>query len=170
MANQTAELCRLLEQEGARVTLIAVNPPYRPAWIGRWRGLRALFRLLPYLRTLWRRLGSADVVHLMANSGWSWYLFATPAIWIACLRGTPVVVNYRGATLKLSSAAPGAGSGRPSDRPAPASSPRGFWPRCLPNASYPHASFPTLWTRPVFPPGREREVGQRRRAHPGGYP
>jgi glycosyltransferase involved in cell wall biosynthesis len=96
MANQTAELCRLLEQEGARVTLIAVNPPYRPAWIGRWRGLRALFRLLPYLRSLWCRLGCSDVVHLMANSGWSWYLFATPAVWIAYLRGTPIIVNYRG--------------------------------------------------------------------------
>lgn len=96
MASQTAELCRLLKQEGARVTLVAVNPPYRPAWIGRWRGLRALFRLLPYLRALWCRLGRADVAHLMANSGWSWYLFATPAIWIAYLRGTPIVVNYRG--------------------------------------------------------------------------
>uniref|UniRef100_UPI0034E1C7C3 glycosyltransferase family 4 protein n=1 Tax=Marinobacterium profundum TaxID=1714300 RepID=UPI0034E1C7C3 len=96
MASQTAELCHLLEQEGAQVALVAVNAPYRPAWIGRWRGLRALFRLLPYLRALWCRLGRADVVHLMANSGWSWYLFATPAIWIAYLRGTPIIVNYRG--------------------------------------------------------------------------
>jgi glycosyltransferase involved in cell wall biosynthesis len=32
----------------------------------------------------------------MANSGWSWHLFAAPAIWIARLRGCPVVVNYRG--------------------------------------------------------------------------
>jgi glycosyltransferase involved in cell wall biosynthesis len=32
----------------------------------------------------------------MANSGWAWHLFAAPAIWIATLRGVPVVVNYRG--------------------------------------------------------------------------
>jgi glycosyltransferase involved in cell wall biosynthesis len=32
----------------------------------------------------------------MANSGWSWHLFATPAIWVARLRGVPSVVNYRG--------------------------------------------------------------------------
>ena len=32
----------------------------------------------------------------MANSGWSWHLFAAPAIWIAKLRGIPVIVNYRG--------------------------------------------------------------------------
>jgi hypothetical protein len=32
----------------------------------------------------------------MANSGWSWHLFAAPAIWLARLRGVPVLVNYRG--------------------------------------------------------------------------
>jgi glycosyltransferase involved in cell wall biosynthesis len=32
----------------------------------------------------------------MANSGWSWHLFAAPAVWIARMRGVPVVVNYRG--------------------------------------------------------------------------
>ena len=32
----------------------------------------------------------------MANSGWSWHLFAAPAIWIGRLRGIPVVLNYRG--------------------------------------------------------------------------
>jgi glycosyltransferase involved in cell wall biosynthesis len=38
----------------------------------------------------------ADVVHVMANSGWSWHLFAAPAVRLAAWRGTPVVVNYRG--------------------------------------------------------------------------
>ncbi len=32
----------------------------------------------------------------MANSGWSWHLFAAPAIWVAAARRVPVVVNYRG--------------------------------------------------------------------------
>ncbi len=32
----------------------------------------------------------------MANSGWSWHLFAAPAIWIAWMRRCPVVLNYRG--------------------------------------------------------------------------
>lgn len=35
-------------------------------------------------------------MHVLANSGWSWHLFSAPAIWIARLRGTPVIVNYRG--------------------------------------------------------------------------
>jgi glycosyltransferase involved in cell wall biosynthesis len=96
MANQTLQLQRLLQEEGVAVELVQVNAAYRPQWMGRVRGLRALARLLPYLVTLWRALGRADVAHLMANSGWSWHLFAAPAIWIGRLRGTPVVVNYRG--------------------------------------------------------------------------
>ena len=96
MANQTLQLQRLLQEEGVAVELVQVNAAYRPQWMGRVRGLRALARLLPYLVTLWRAIGRADVAHLMANSGWSWHLFAAPAIWIGRLRGTPVVVNYRG--------------------------------------------------------------------------
>lgn len=96
MANQTLQLHRLLTEAGADVDLIQVNAPYRPEWIGSVRGLRAVARLIPYLVALWRSLGRADVAHLMANSGWSWHLFSAPAIWIGRMRGTPVVVNYRG--------------------------------------------------------------------------
>ncbi|KAI5916658.1 glycosyltransferase family 4 protein [Thauera sp. 2A1] len=96
MANQTRQLAELLRGEGVQVEVAQVNAPYRPAWAGRIKGLRALFRLVPYLLALWRGCGRADLVHVMANSGWSWHLFAAPAVWIAWLRGTPVVVNYRG--------------------------------------------------------------------------
>ncbi|GIK85339.1 MAG: glycosyltransferase family 4 protein [Burkholderiales bacterium] len=96
MANQTRQLRRLLEAEGCRVTLVQTNAPYRPAWIGAVRGLRALVRLAPYVRALRRSVRGADVVHVMANSGWAWHLFAAPAVWTASLRGVPVVVNYRG--------------------------------------------------------------------------
>ncbi len=96
MANQTRQLAELLRGEGASVEVVRVNAPYRPAWAERLKGVRALFRLLPFLAALWRGAGRADVAHVMANSGWSWHLFAAPAIWIARLRGVPVVVNYRG--------------------------------------------------------------------------
>jgi glycosyltransferase involved in cell wall biosynthesis len=96
MANQTLQLARLLRAEGLQVQLVQVNPPYRPAWAARLRGLRALCRLLPYLLRLWRCAGQSDLLHVMANSGWSWHLFAVPAIWIGRWRGTPVLVNYRG--------------------------------------------------------------------------
>lgn len=96
MANQTRQLKQLLEQDGVKVTMVAVNAPYRPAFIGKIPGLRAVFRLIPYLFSLYRCFAQAQVVHVMANSGWSWHLFAAPAIAIAKLRKTPVIINYRG--------------------------------------------------------------------------
>lgn len=96
MANQTLQLSRLLGGEGIQVEIVQVNAPYAPAWIGKVPVARAGFRLLPYLFHLWRAAGRNQVFHVMANSGWSWHLFAAPAIWIARLRGIPAVVNYRG--------------------------------------------------------------------------
>jgi len=96
MAGQTEQLLRLLQGEGAEAALVQTNAPYRPAWAGRLRGLRALVRLLPYLVRLYRATGRAELMHVMANSGWAWHLFAAPAVWIAWLRGVPAVVNYRG--------------------------------------------------------------------------
>ena len=96
MAMQTRQLAELLTGEGVVVTLVQVNAPYRPAWIEKLWVLRALFRLVPYLFRLWRCAGKVDLLHVMANSGWSWHLFAAPAVWIARARGVPVVVNYRG--------------------------------------------------------------------------
>ena len=96
MANQTRQLAWLLQEAGVQVELVQVNGPYRPAWISGVRVMRALCRLLPYLARLWRCAGRVDLMHVMANSGWAWHLYAAPAVWIAWLRGTPVVVNYRG--------------------------------------------------------------------------
>ncbi len=96
MANQTRQLQQLLLQAGTQVELVAVNAPYRPAWVSRLPGIRALFRLVPYVLQLYRAIGRAQLVHVMANSGWSWHLFACPAIWLGWLRNKPVLINYRG--------------------------------------------------------------------------
>ena len=96
MANQCEQLARLLAEERVSVEVVRSNPPYSPAIVGQLRGVRALFRLLPYLVSLWRAAGRADVMHVFANSGWAWHLFSTPAIWLAHLRAVPVIVNYRG--------------------------------------------------------------------------
>ncbi len=93
---QTLQLERLLEAEGIEVCLLQTNASYRPRWLGNVRGVRALARLLPYLWRSWGLAGDVKVIHLMANSGWSWQLFAAPVIWLAWLRRTPVIVNYRG--------------------------------------------------------------------------
>ena len=109
MANQTRQLARLLEESGLSVELVQVNVPYHPRWVEHLRGIRAAFRLVPYLANLWRAAGRVDLFHIMANSGWAWHLFAAPAIWIAHLRGIPAIVNYRGARRTCSCSARPAG-------------------------------------------------------------
>ena len=96
MANQTQQLAKLLTNEDLQVTLVQTNSPYRPNWVGNIVILRAIFRLLFYVAQLWQTAGRVDVFHIMANSGWSWHLFATPAVWIGKLRKVPTVINYRG--------------------------------------------------------------------------
>ena len=96
MANQTAQLARLLRAEGAKVALLAVNAGMLPPWLERVRYLRAVLRLPVYLWRLWRASRTVDLFHVMANSGWAWHLQAAPAVWIASLRGKPVLLNYRG--------------------------------------------------------------------------
>jgi glycosyltransferase involved in cell wall biosynthesis len=96
MANQTRQLAKLLRGEGIAVEVVRSNAPVSPRWIADLRGVRAIARLVPYAASLWSACGRCDVVHLMANSGWAWHLFAAPALWIAAMRGKPVVVNYRG--------------------------------------------------------------------------
>lgn len=96
MANQTRQLADLLAKEGVSVEVVQVNPPYRPRWMESVKGLRAIARLLPYLANLWQTAGRVDLFHVLANSGWSWHLFAAPAVWVAKVRGIPAVVHYHG--------------------------------------------------------------------------
>jgi len=96
MAMQTQQLAQLLSLESISVQQLATNSPYRPSWVGQIKGLRAVLRLIPYLWGVWSLTGRVEVIHMMANSGWSWQLFSAPVIWIGWLRRTPVIVNYRG--------------------------------------------------------------------------
>ena len=96
MANQCEQLVRLWRADGVAVELVCTNAPYQPAWVGGLPVLRAGCRLLPYLLHLWRAAGRARVMHVLANSGWAWHLLAAPAIMIARLRNTAVIINYRG--------------------------------------------------------------------------
>ena len=97
MANQTEKLAELLRNEGIAVIVLQTNAPYQPSWIGGIPMLRALFRLVNYFSTLRQQLTpNVQILHIMANSGWSWHLFAVPAILVAHRRGIPIVLNYRG--------------------------------------------------------------------------
>jgi L-malate glycosyltransferase len=96
MANQAQQLEGLLVGEGLSVLRVRTNEVYWPSWIGHVPVVRAVFRLIPFLFRVWTALGRVDIVHLLANSGWSWHLGATPVIWLAKLRRKPVILNYRG--------------------------------------------------------------------------
>ncbi len=96
MANQTRQLAELLRSEGIEVEVVRNNADYRPQWIGRILVLRAFFRLIPYILDLWSACRRGGLMHLMANSGWSWHIFAAPAILVARALNVPVLVNYRG--------------------------------------------------------------------------
>ncbi len=96
MANQTRELRRLLSAEGAEVSLVRTNEPYRPTFVGRFPLVRAVFRLVPYVARLRNGARGARLFHVMANSGWAWHFFAAPALRAAYRAGVPAVLNYRG--------------------------------------------------------------------------
>ncbi|NMG54665.1 glycosyltransferase [Aromatoleum aromaticum] len=96
MANQCEQLVRLLRRDGVKVELVCNNARPYPPWVGSVPVVRAACRLFPYLAQLWLSAGRVEVVHVLANSGWAWHLFAAPAIWIARARGVGVIVNYRG--------------------------------------------------------------------------
>src|SRR6185312_7665817 len=96
MANQTRQLAGLLRTGGVDVALVRTNEPYRPAWVESIRGVRAAFRLAPYVLRLASLAKACDVAHVMANSGWALHLFAAPAVRLMSRRNVPVIVNYRG--------------------------------------------------------------------------
>ncbi|HAL39714.1 MAG TPA: glycosyl transferase family 1 [Polaromonas sp.] len=96
MANQCQQLILLLQSEGVDVEFVRTNSPYQPRWVGRIPMLRAVFRLVPYLAHLWRAAGRVHVMHILANSGWAWHLFAAPAMIVARMRATSVIVNFHG--------------------------------------------------------------------------
>lgn len=96
MGDQMLQLSDLIRREGAEVTVVQTNARYRPGWIGSVRGLRAIARLVPYVAALWRAAGTADIFHVLASSGWSWHLFAVPAMSMARFRAVPCIVSYHG--------------------------------------------------------------------------
>jgi glycosyltransferase involved in cell wall biosynthesis len=108
MANQCRQLREFLTADGVPVEFVQTNAPYRPEWVGKARGVRAAFRLLPYLVRTWVGLGRSDVVHVFANSGMAWYLFALPVLVLARVRQVPCIINYRGGEARqFFAAAPG---------------------------------------------------------------
>ncbi len=97
MAMQTLQLARLLAMEGlGRGTGADQCALLAAAWWKRSKACVRCFVSCPIYGAYGDSPVAAMSFILMANSGWSWQLFAAPVIWIGWLRKTPVIVNYRG--------------------------------------------------------------------------
>ncbi len=126
MANQTRQLAELLQREGVEVTIVQVNAPYRPRFVGRFRGLRATLPARPV------RCPALACRRSQSNSSTSWPIPAGHGICsprLRCgsrLRGTPAVVNYRGGEAESFLARSGAAVRRTLRRAASLVVPSGF--------------------------------------------
>lgn len=67
MANQLNQLYEHLVKEGVQVSLVATNAPYPFKIIEKIKGVRAVFRMLPYLLKVWRLAGKVDVIHVFSK-------------------------------------------------------------------------------------------------------
>lgn len=96
MAMQGQLLKQLLQADGIEVDYLAVNFALKPKILNQLKIVRAVFRFIVYIHILWQKTKAQPVLHILANSGWSWHLFASPAIIMGKLRNCTVIVNYRG--------------------------------------------------------------------------
>lgn len=98
MALQARQLEALLRADGNSVVLVPSNYPLpaRLRFAERMRGVRAVFRSLLLWAALWRELGRADVLHVLAASWLYFFIVVYPAVLLAWLRGKRIVLNYRG--------------------------------------------------------------------------
>lgn len=94
MSVQARGLARALEAAGTPVTVVPTNVGL--GWIGRIRGVRGVINLAIYLARLAWAMPKADVVHILAASGLTFFLFTAPAVALGRIAGRRVVVNYRG--------------------------------------------------------------------------
>jgi phenylacetate-CoA ligase len=98
MALQARLLQQLMERDGVPVTFLATNLAF-PKWLAfcEWlRGVRPFLRSAVFCWRLWRLLGRADVVHILACSWLYFFVAVCPAVVLSRLHGRRVILNYRG--------------------------------------------------------------------------
>src|SRR4029079_207640 len=98
MASQALLLQRMLEDDGIPADLLGQKQPFvRPLrLVERVPVLRALLRTGVFCVRIWRRCRTIPVVHILAASWLHFFLVVCPAILIGRLRGSRVILNYRG--------------------------------------------------------------------------
>lgn len=96
MSLQTMHFYQALKKEKHQVSLVASNIHLRPRVLNKITVLRTLIRSVLFMHHLIRQVPKADVVHLMSNSGLSWFLVSAPTLAVARWFKVRVIVNYRG--------------------------------------------------------------------------
>ena len=98
MALQARRLEELLRGDGHAVVFFPSNVSF-PRWlrfVERIPGVRTLVRSIMTWRKLWREARQADIVHVLAASWVYFFAVVFPATVTGRIRGTRVVLNYRG--------------------------------------------------------------------------
>jgi len=98
MALQGQLMQELMNAEGISANFLASNLPFpRPLrFMERLRGARPFLRSTVFCWELWKMLGKAEVVHILACSWLYFFLIVCPAVVISRIRGKRVILNYRG--------------------------------------------------------------------------
>jgi glycosyltransferase involved in cell wall biosynthesis len=98
MALQAQQLEDLLRHDGMDVTFLASNfaQPSPLRFIDGVPVLRTCLRAVLIWFKLWSRLRQVDVVHVFAASWVYFFIVVYPTVLVGRIRGTRVVVNYRG--------------------------------------------------------------------------
>src|SRR5438552_3505553 len=97
MALQALLLQRMLRQDGLVADLMGHNQPFSSGlrFLERVLGVRTILNTVRFCLRFWRNVKHADVVHILAANGLHFLLVVAPAVFLARLRGKPVILNYR---------------------------------------------------------------------------
>lgn len=96
MAIQARKLSEGLRHEGHRVVNVRTNPLDHDSVLRRIRFLRGIVNAVWFLANLVRAVPRVECVHVLSNSGLSFFLFSAPAVVLGRLLGKRVVVHYHG--------------------------------------------------------------------------
>lgn len=96
MGIQAFRLGEALRREGHAVRNAPTNALRHDSPLRRIPVLRGIVNFGMYLIVLARGMRGADIIHVFANSGLSFFLFAVPAIALGRSIGRPLVLHYHG--------------------------------------------------------------------------
>lgn len=96
MAIQAQKLSEGLRREGHRVIQVRTNPLSQLSFVRRIPVLRAIVNAVWFSMSLLRAVPKVDCVHILSNSGLSFFLFTAPAVLLGRLFGRRIIVHYHG--------------------------------------------------------------------------